>query len=50
MQRSVGFDGFNWSNAASNTDGVSLWFNAQELASCYENYRGYGFQLRCLSE
>ncbi len=46
----VGNAGYNWSSAVSSTDGMNLNFRVIWLYSIYANNRGYGLQLRCLSE
>ncbi|WP_294600297.1 hypothetical protein [uncultured Rikenella sp.] len=42
--------GFSWSSTANDSSGVYLDFSATELHPSSTYYRGYGFQLRCLSE
>ena len=46
----VGFGGSSWSSALNDTSGVNLDFNSQALNPSNASYRGYSFQLRCLSE
>ncbi|WP_294594931.1 hypothetical protein [uncultured Rikenella sp.] len=46
----VGNYGYNWSSASSGTNGVSLSCLMTHLNPGGPNYRGIGFQLRCLSE
>ncbi|WP_300681799.1 hypothetical protein [uncultured Rikenella sp.] len=46
----VGNSGYSWSSAVSGTNGVFLYFDTQGLNPGSVNYRGYGLQLRCLSE
>ena len=46
----VGNDGFCYSRSGSGGYGVYLNFGMTELSSSSAYYRGYGFQLRCLSE
>ena len=45
----VGYGGYNWSPAVSESLGVYLLFSATELDPG-NAYRGTGLQLRCLSE
>ncbi len=47
---SVGYDGYSWSSAVSGSHGVYLGFNVTLLYLGYANSRGFGIQLRCLSE
>ena len=47
---SVGGDGYSWSSTVSSTNGVRLYFYTQSLNPSSAYHRGYGFQLRCLSE
>ncbi|WP_300729432.1 hypothetical protein [uncultured Rikenella sp.] len=42
--------GYCWSSATSDTFGKRLGFSATWLDPCDAYGRGYGFQLRCLSE
>ncbi|WP_294600372.1 hypothetical protein [uncultured Rikenella sp.] len=46
----VGNLGYSWSFAGSGTGSVFLGFNAQYLTPVGAGHRGYGLQLRCLSE
>ncbi|WP_294599130.1 hypothetical protein [uncultured Rikenella sp.] len=46
----VGYSGYSWSSAISGTNGVFLDFSTQHLNPGYVRNRGYGLQLRCLSE
>ena len=46
----VGYSGYSWSSAVSGTNGVFLDFSTQHLNPGYVRNRGYGLQLRCLSE
>ncbi len=46
----VGATGCNWSATISKTSGVYLDFYVTGLAPNRVNSRGYGLQLRCLSE
>ncbi|WP_294596446.1 hypothetical protein [uncultured Rikenella sp.] len=46
----IGLHGYSWSTAANGILGRFLWFNTQDLYPCHAASRGYGFQLRCLSE
>ncbi|WP_294598595.1 hypothetical protein [uncultured Rikenella sp.] len=46
----VGDSGFSWSFAGSETYSIFLNFGIQNLNPSYARYRGYGLQLRCLSE
>ena len=46
----VGNNGCSWSSAVSSTSGVFLNFGVAHLYPSGANRRGYGFQLRCLSE
>ena len=47
---SVGNDGYSWSSAFGNTDGMRLFFYVTGLYPSGAYHRGFGFQLRCLSE
>ena len=46
----VGNRGYSWSSAISGTSGVFLNFSVASLNPSLVNGRGFGFQLRCLSE
>ncbi|WP_294598410.1 hypothetical protein [uncultured Rikenella sp.] len=46
----VGFYGFNWSTAFSDTSAMSLAFHTTVLKFRSANPRANGFLLRCLSE
>ncbi len=46
----VGDSGFSWSFTGSETYSIFLNFGIQNLNPSYTRYRGYGLQLRCLSE
>ncbi len=46
----VGTYGFSYSSSVSGSNGVYLDFNVTHLYSSFAYPRGYGFQLRCLSE
>ncbi len=46
----IGNFGYSWSSATSGISGLDLNFNSQHLYTSYSDYRGHGFQLRCLSE
>ncbi|WP_294596555.1 hypothetical protein [uncultured Rikenella sp.] len=46
----IGNNGYSWSSAVSGTNGVFLGFYTQSLNPSSVDYRGYGLQLRCLSE
>ncbi|WP_294594127.1 hypothetical protein [uncultured Rikenella sp.] len=50
MQRSVGNLGYSWSSATSGIGGLHLGFHVTWLNFRGQGHRGYGFQLRCLSE
>ncbi len=50
VARLVGYFGFSWSSATSGIYGLDLNFYSQHLYTSYSDYRGHGFQLRCLSE
>ncbi len=39
-----------WASATSGILGMDLNFHAAYLVASHSDYRGYGFQLRCLSE
>ncbi len=48
---SNGFSGYSWASGANNSiSGFDLLFDSKRLYNNSANYRGYGFQLRCLSE
>ena len=47
---SNGHYGFGWSSTTSGSGGLDLHFNSQGLIPDHADYRGRGFQLRCLSE
>ena len=47
---SVGHYGYSWSSTVSSTNGMNLTFGVTWLIPSTSDYRGYGFQLRCLSE
>ncbi|WP_294597877.1 hypothetical protein [uncultured Rikenella sp.] len=42
--------GYSWSSAASDINGLDLYFGVGWLYPSSTYYRSYGFQLRCLSE
>ncbi|WP_297626037.1 hypothetical protein [uncultured Rikenella sp.] len=46
----IGNNGFCWSSAVNETNGVFLGFSTLHLNSDGANYPSYGLQLRCLSE
>ncbi|WP_294599037.1 hypothetical protein [uncultured Rikenella sp.] len=46
----IGNGGYGWSLTVNSTFGMGLGFNAQPLHPSHTDYRGHGFQLRCLSE
>ncbi|WP_294592787.1 hypothetical protein [uncultured Rikenella sp.] len=46
----VGNEGSVWSASASGIGGLDLYFHITGLYLNSSNGRGYGFQLRCLSE
>ncbi|WP_300681709.1 hypothetical protein [uncultured Rikenella sp.] len=46
----IGNSGFSWTFSASNTRSLDLYLNVTWLDPSSSGYRGYGFQLRCLSE
>ena len=50
----VGNNGYSWSSTSYDSGdhyrGMYLNFGTQNLNPSSANYRGYGFQLRCLSE
>lgn len=46
----VGNDGYSWQSTFSDLLGTDLSFNMEWLDSDRADYRGYGLQLRCLSE
>ncbi len=46
----VGIGGYIWSSSFSRTNGVLLHFHTTWLNPGDAHNRGYGFQLRCLSE
>ncbi|WP_294601230.1 hypothetical protein [uncultured Rikenella sp.] len=46
----VGNYGYSWSSAVSGSNGVFLHFSTQGLNPSHVSHRGYGLQLRCLSE
>ena len=50
VQRSVGNLGYSWSSATSSIGGLHLGFHVTWLNFRGQGHRGYGFQLRCLSE
>ena len=47
---SVGLSGYNWSSTISSVNGMHLGLSVPWLVPSGTNGRGYGFQLRCLSE
>ncbi|WP_297831518.1 hypothetical protein [uncultured Rikenella sp.] len=46
----VGQNGFSYSSSTSNIGGLDLGFSSNYLGPGFSDNRGYGFQLRCLSE
>ncbi|WP_294594237.1 hypothetical protein [uncultured Rikenella sp.] len=50
MSGSLGSYGYSWSSGVSNTEGIILNFRMTWLYPSNPVNRGYGFQLRCLSE
>ncbi|WP_300852143.1 hypothetical protein, partial [uncultured Rikenella sp.] len=50
VQNNVYYSGFSYSSSKSDSDVVHLNFNMTGLNPCSTSGRGYGFQLRCLSE
>ncbi len=50
VARLVGYFGFSRSSATSGLYGLCLDFHMTSLDPSCSDYRGYGFQLRCLSE
>lgn len=46
----VGYGGYHWSSAVSGTNAVGLSFYSSWLHPSKANYRGHGFQVRCLQE
>ncbi|WP_294601076.1 hypothetical protein [uncultured Rikenella sp.] len=46
----IGSSGYSWSSSVNGTNGVYLNSYTAGLNSSETNNRGYGFQLRCLSE
>ncbi len=46
----VGYGGYSWSSTVSGINGLDLNFYVTWLNPSTANSRGYGFQLRCLSE
>ncbi len=50
VPREVGRYGYSWSSIGSGTSGLNLGFNVTWLGPSRSDYRGHGFQLRCLSE
>ncbi len=46
----VGRYGTGWSSTVSDSNGINLRFDMTWLSSGFAYYRGYGLQLRCLSE
>ncbi len=46
----VGNDGYSWSSTVSGTNGMNLHFYVTGLNPSYALSRGFGLQLRCLSE
>jgi len=46
----AGAYGGYWSSSVSGTNAYSLGFNSGAVAPGYDNYRAYGFSLRCVSE
>ncbi|WP_294599105.1 hypothetical protein [uncultured Rikenella sp.] len=47
---SVGYSGFSWSSTVNGANSINLNFHVTWLNPYYADHRGYGFQLRCLSE
>ncbi|WP_294600556.1 hypothetical protein [uncultured Rikenella sp.] len=45
----IGNDGFCWSAATDDFNGLDLHFYSQYLYTCSANGHAYGFPLRCLS-
>ncbi|WP_300728853.1 hypothetical protein [uncultured Rikenella sp.] len=50
MLGSVGRNGYSWASSTRNTNSNHLDFYMTHLNPTSANHRGYGFQLRCLSE
>ena len=48
--RGVGHGGFSWSSTESGTRARYLDFNTGGIVPQHNNYRAYGFPLRCLQE
>ncbi|WP_297829384.1 hypothetical protein [uncultured Rikenella sp.] len=42
--------GYSWISSTNSTLGLSLHFSVDWIGSSLANSRGYGLQLRCLSE
>ncbi|WP_297628190.1 hypothetical protein [uncultured Rikenella sp.] len=47
---SVGNHGYSWASTVSGANGMHLDFYVTRLTPSDAYHRGYGFQLRCLSE
>ncbi|WP_294600442.1 hypothetical protein [uncultured Rikenella sp.] len=50
IARDIGYNGYSWSSAVSDTGGMNLDFHVAWLNPSYASGRANGFQLRCLSE
>ena len=50
VARYIGNNGYSWSSAISETNGVFLDFHTLGLNPGYVNGRAHGLLLRCLSE
>ncbi|WP_462377058.1 fimbrial protein [Rikenella microfusus] len=48
--RYVGYRGYSWSSSVSGSNGFCLDFSTTYLHPSDANYRGHGFQVRCLQE
>lgn len=46
----VGNNGFSWSSTVGGTNAFYLYFGSANLNPSSANYRGHGFQVRCLQE
>ncbi len=46
----IGSNGYGWSSTVCDTLGMNFCFAVTWLDLSGTNHRGYGFQLRCLSE
>ena len=50
VARGIGYNSSSWSSTVSSTNGMILDFGVTWLGPSNAGGRGYGFQLRCLSE